>query len=135
MNFRTTQWLLIVCFVSYLLLCCICYYNMVFQNKIHPHFSPIYVTDYQLNQLKDFHEPYSKDLIVHTAFFDSRPRDNHTNTTVIFMTVNRTILDEGWIVGCGIDGRNAATFTNYSGLENYLMHDWLGEKPFLYENM
>ncbi len=107
---------------------------MVSHNKIHPHFhstSPIYAID----QLKDFHEPFSKDLIVHTAFFDSRPRDNHTNTTVIFMTVNRTILDEGWIVGCGVDGRNAATFTYYSGLENYLMHDWLGEKPFLYENM
>ena len=83
----------------------------------------------------DLHPPFSKDLIVHTAFFDQRPRDSHTNVTIIFLTVNRTIMDSGWVIGCGVDGKNASAFSLYFPFENELLHDWLGEKPFKYENM
>ncbi len=162
MNTKATKWILSTTCIGYLLFCFLCYYTLVFSNKKPPHFveseyppiainstyptaiiptyptaiNPTYPTAINSSKLLNtFHEPFSKDLIVHTAFFDSRPRDGHMNRTVIFMTVNKTILDEGWIVGCAVDGRNATNFTMYSGLENYLMHDWLGEKPFLYENM
>ncbi len=79
--------------------------------------------------------PVSKDAVVHSAYFDPRPRDNHKNVTVIFLNVNKTILDKGWVVGCGVDGRNATAFTMHSVFENELMHNWLGKKPFKYENM
>ncbi len=146
MNSKATKWILSTTCIGYLLFCFLCYYTLVFSNKKPPHiieseYPPIAINSTYstainpFKLLNTFHEPFSKDLIVHTAFFDSRPRDGHMNLTVIFITVNRTILDEGWIVGCGVDGKNAPNFTMYSGLENYLMHDWLGKKPFLYENM
>ncbi len=79
--------------------------------------------------------PISKDAVVHSAYFDPRPRDNHENVTVMFLSVNKTILDKGWVVGCGVDGRNATAFAMHSVYENKLMHGSLGEKPFKYESM
>ena len=83
----------------------------------------------------DLHPPNSKDLIVHAAYFDRRPRDNHANVTVILLNVNMTILNRGWVIGCGVNGKNATTFTTYSVFENELMHNWLGRNPFTYENV
>ena len=76
----------------------------------------------------------SKDLVVHSAYFDPRPRNNHNNVTVLFINVNKTILDSGWILGCGADNITASTFSVYSIFENELMHGWLGPKPVIYEN-
>ena len=87
----------------------------------------------------DLNPPFSNDVIVHTAFFDQRPRDNHTNVTIIFLTVNKTIMDSGWVIGCGVDGKNASAFSLYFPFENELvhelMHDWLGKEPIKFENM
>lgn len=79
--------------------------------------------------------PISKDLVVHSAYFDDRARDNHDNVTVIFIDINQTILDSGWILGCGVDSIKAVHFLVHSVAENKLMHAWLGPKPFLYETM
>ncbi len=80
----------------------------------------------------------SKDLIVHSAYFDSRPRDGHNNVTVMFINVNTTILRAGWILGCGSGKTLATSFRVYSIYENKLMHEWLeprfGSKPVVYEN-
>ena len=76
----------------------------------------------------------SKDLIVHSSYFDSRPRNGHNNVTVLFVNVNRTILDNKWILGCGGDNVRASSYEVYSIFENVLMHNWLGPKPVIYEN-
>ena len=95
-----------------------------------------YSTSIPIHKMRyDLHPPFSKDVAVHTAYFDQRPRDNHVNVTVIFLNINKTIMDNGWVVGCGVDGRNTAAFSLYSVFENELMHNWLGKKPFKYENM
>ncbi len=106
MNSKATKWILYTTCIGYLLFCFLCYYTLVFTNKKPPHIiESTYSTAINpFKLLNTFHEPFSKNLIVHTAFFDSRPRDGHMNLTVIFITVNKTILDEGWIVGCGVDG-------------------------------
>ncbi len=141
MNSKATKWILSTTCIGYLLFCFLCYYTLVFSNKKPPHiteseYPPIAITStYPTAVNHTFHEPFSKDLIVHTSFFDSRPRDGNMNLTVIFITVNKAILDKGWIVGCGVDGKNAINFTLYSGFENYLMHNWIKKKnPFRYEN-
>ena len=96
----------------------------------------IYSTSIPIHKMRyDLHPPFSKDVVVHTAYFDQRPRDKHINVTVIFLNINKTIMDNGWVVGCGVDGRNASAFSLYSVFENELMHNWLGKKPFMYENM
>ena len=76
----------------------------------------------------------SKDLIVHSAYFDQRPRNGFTNATVLILNVNRTILDNGWIIGCGADNIVASNFTVYLIFENALLHTWLGPNPVTYQN-
>ena len=76
----------------------------------------------------------SKDVIIHSSYFDARPRDGHNNVTVLFANVNKTILDSDWILGCGVDTTRAKYFSVYSIFENKLMHDWLGPNPVSYEN-
>ncbi len=76
----------------------------------------------------------SKDLVVHSAYFDSRPRNGHSNVTILFVNVNKTILNNGWIVGCGAEGIMASNFTMYSIFENELMHKWFGPNYVIYEN-
>ena len=76
----------------------------------------------------------SKDLVVHSAYFDPRPRNGHSNVTVLFINVNRKILDPGWILGCGANDIRAAKFTVYSILENALMHACCGPNTVVYEN-
>ena len=128
---------LLIALTSGLILCTFLAFKRVIfpqssQDNLQPHESipiPIHKMQY------DLHPPFSKDVIVHTAYFDQRPRDNHVNVTVIFLNINKTIMDNGWVVGCGVDGRNASAFSLYSVFENELMHIWLGKKPFKYENM
>ena len=80
----------------------------------------------------------SKDLIVHCAYFDHRPRDGHDNVTVLFINVNTTIVNNSWILGCGADNHMASSFKVYSIFENQLMHIWLdqrfGPHPVVFEN-
>ena len=77
----------------------------------------------------------SKDVVIHTAYFDSRPRNGHRNVTILFANINRTILDSKWILGCGTDSIRASSYEVYSIFENVLMHNLLGPRPFTYENM
>ncbi len=95
------------------------------------HRLPLYESSYSNLQ---FIHSLSKDLTVHTAYFDARPRDGHKNVTVLFINVHRDILDPGLIAGCGVDNQVASNFSVYSIFENKLMHWWLGPKPVLYEN-
>ncbi len=136
MTTRDTKWFLIVFCGGYILFCFVCYYATVISSKALPQMESKHGKYSTIEQAQyEFHEPFSKDLIVHDAFFDSRPREGHINLTVILITVNKTILDKGWIVGCGIGGKNCTNVSIYSGLENSLMHKWLGNDSFLYENM
>ncbi len=54
--------------------------------------------------------PISKNLVVHSAYFDDRPRKGHSNTTMIYFTANRTIFLSKWITGCGVGSKEADTF-------------------------
>lgn len=72
-------------------------------------------------------------LIVHSAYFDERPRNGHFNVTVIFITVNVTIWRTSRIVGCGIDYFNASHFQIYSPMENKEAHK--GLKRHFQENL
>jgi len=80
----------------------------------------------------------SKDVIVHSAYFDSRHRDGHDNVTVLFVNVNTTIVNNSWILGCGAGRLLASSFKLYSIFENQLMHTWLdptfGPHPIVFEN-
>jgi len=80
----------------------------------------------------------SKDLIVHCAYFDSRPRDGHDNVTVLFVNVNSTIVNNSWILGCGAGKHMSSSFKPYSIFENQLMQGWLGQRfgprPVDFEN-
>ncbi len=91
---------------------------------------PMLGSHHKLSQIPSL----SKDLIVHSSYFDSRPRNGHNNVTVLFVNVNRTILDNKWILGCGGNNVRATSYEVYSIFENVLMHYWLGPKPVIYEN-
>lgn len=54
--------------------------------------------------------PVSKDLIVHSTYFDDRPRQGHENVTMIFFSSNRTIATSKWITGCGVGSTAARKF-------------------------
>ena len=82
-----------------------------------------------------FHSiPFSKDLVVHSAYFDDRPRNGHTNITMFFVDINKTIFDFKWVTGCGVGDRKAENFLLRYVAEDLLLHKWLGPCPFLYEN-
>ena len=129
-NFRRAIWIFIGVILS---LCCYLLlqghaYKKNAREVINP---PPHIQDAQQRKVTTL----SKDLVVHSAYFDSRPRNNHNNVTVLFINVDRTILDSGWILGCGADNNIIApAFSVYSIFENELMHGWLGPKPVIYEN-
>ena len=79
--------------------------------------------------------PFSKDLIVHSVHFDDRARNGHDNVTVFFVGVNKTIFDLNWIVGCGTGNKKASNFTVRFTAEDILLHNWLGPRPFPYEEI
>ena len=78
---------------------------------------------------------FSKDLIVHSAHFDDRARNGHDNVTMFFIGVNKTIFDLKWIVGCGTGSKEASNFTVRFTAEDILLHNWLGPRPFPYEEI
>ena len=81
--------------------------------------------------------PISKDVIVHSVYYDDRLRDGHETIFVFLVDVNRTIFDSEWIVGCGVGNTIAKNFSIRLTAESFLMHTWLepkkGPKPFLFE--
>ena len=78
--------------------------------------------------------PISKDMIVHSVYFDDRARDGHRNVSMFLVGANRTIFDNNWIVGCGIGNKDALEFKARFTAEDYLMHPHRGsERPFPYE--
>ena len=77
----------------------------------------------------------SLDLTVYSAVFDKRPRNNHDNVTVLFITVARSVFDKKLIVGCGADDRKASNFSVYNVYENTLMHKLVGPGGYLFENV
>lgn len=77
--------------------------------------------------------PISKDLIVHSVYFDNRARNGHDNTSVFLIVANRTIFDSNWIVGCGVGNVKALEFIAHFTGEGIAMHRYLGERAFPYE--
>ena len=126
---------LLMLFFSGLIICNLFTFKMVSRSSFIGVQQNGSILDKQYLQDTMKYPPFSKDVIVHTAYFDQRPRKNHANVTVIFLTINRTIMDSGLVIGCGVDGKDASAFSLYSLFENTLLHDWLGDKPFIYENM
>lgn len=59
--------------------------------------------------LPGFHP--SKDLFVRAVYFDGRPRDGHTNTSVFLVVCLRNITQDNLIVGCQVDGIPARDFS------------------------
>ena len=55
--------------------------------------------------------PASKDLVLHGVYFDDRPRKGHSNITMIFLTINRTIFLSKWVLSCGVDSKVASDFS------------------------
>lgn len=76
----------------------------------------------------------SKDVVVQLAYFDSRPRNGYRNATVLFVNINKTIVDNDWIMGCGADKIRALNFSVYSIYENELIHNNLSLKGAVYQN-
>ena len=87
-----------------------------------------------LKSNREYITSLSKDITVHSAYFDSRTRNGHNNITILFLNVNMTFLDSGFIIGCGVDNFVASKFTVYSIFENELMEAWLGPHPVIYQN-
>lgn len=70
-----------------------------------------------------------KDIVFRSAYFDSRPRHGHRNSSVFILEVRKTVLD--FIVGCSVGGNVAKDFQVRSCINNgfhhkrcpYLSHD------------
>jgi len=78
--------------------------------------------------------PISKDMIVHSVYFDDRARNGHSNVSVFLVGANRTIFDNKWIVGCGVGDKDALEFKARFTAEDYIMHPFKrSEHPFPYE--
>ena len=78
--------------------------------------------------------PISKDVIVHSVYFDDRARNGHANVSVFLVGANRTIYDNEWIIGCGVGDKDAEEFKVHFTAEDYLMHPFFdSEHPFPYE--
>ena len=54
--------------------------------------------------------PLSKDLVIHRVFYDHRKRDGFQNVTVFFIDASLQILQNDWIVGCGVGEFRAAHY-------------------------
>ena len=79
--------------------------------------------------------PISKDIVVHSAIFDSRSRNNHKNVTMILIGANRTIYDAKWITGCGVGTKYAKDYLIRLIEEDKLMHVRLQGNWPLYEQL
>jgi len=80
-------------------------------------------------------QPISKDLIVHSVYFDDRTRNGHSNVSVFLVVANRTIFDNNWIVGCRVGDKDALEFIVRFTAEGYLVqalkHRYLYEEYIL----
>ena len=77
--------------------------------------------------------PISKDLIVYSAYFDDRARNRHDNVTLFLVSMNKTIWKKNWVVACGAGDAVTHDFQVRFLQESVLMHNWLGEKRFPYD--
>ena len=78
---------------------------------------------------------FSKDLIIHSVHFDNRARNGHDNVTVFLVGANKTIFDSKWIIGCAVGKAVASNFTARFTAEGILLHNYLGPRPFPYEEI
>ena len=77
--------------------------------------------------------PLSKDLVVHTAYYDNRARNGYCNSTVIFVVVKRALFDSKLVVGCGVGNVQAEKFLVRFVAEDIALHNWsAGPGPFKY---
>ena len=83
----------------------------------------------------NFPFPLSKDLVLFNAFMDSRMHGSFTNTTMIFFGASKMVVKEDMVFGCGVGKIIARHFTVRFVYEDHLMHDWLGEDKFPYEQL
>ena len=60
------------------------------------------------------------DLVIRSAFIDSRVRDGHENSTVIFAEVSKEFRRYELTVGCGVDGQEAKEYRVHT-----LYWDWI----------
>lgn len=51
-----------------------------------------------------------KDVLIRSVYYDNRARDGHSKIYVFIAVVNKTILDKGWILGCGVGSHVAPSF-------------------------
>ena len=79
--------------------------------------------------------PLSKDVIIYGAYFDERARNGHSNVTVFLISVNRTIFDRKWITQCGVGSATSNNFEIRFVQETHLMHNWLGNRKFPFEQV
>ena len=79
--------------------------------------------------------PLSKDLIIYSAYFDERARNGHRNVTIFLLSINKTIFDRNWITGCGVGSVITKLFKIRLVQETILMHKWLGENKFPFEQL
>ena len=81
--------------------------------------------------------PLSKDLVVHTAYYDNRARNGYSNSTmiIVFVVVNRALFDSKLVVGCGVGNVQAEKFLVRFVAEDiklYELHLKNGPGPFKY---
>lgn len=79
--------------------------------------------------------PITKELIVFTAHFDNRSRKFHNNITMIFIVASKKMFKKKMIIGCGVGEYTAKAFQVRYVYEDILMHRWLGENRFRYEQL
>ena len=79
--------------------------------------------------------PLSKDVIIYSAYFDERARNGHSNVTVFLISINRTFFDRKWITQCGVGSATSNNFEIHFVQETYLMHKWLGNRKFPFEQV
>ena len=66
----------------------------------------------------------TQDIIVRAAYFDDRPRGNHTNSTVILIEVRISILKQNLIVGCAV-GEHTTTDKHNFGVHKLYQTVWV----------
>ena len=72
--------------------------------------------------------PYAKDVIVRSAYFDDRPRNDHANATVFMLQVRKDIvqLNTTLIVGCGV-GKLITTAYTLRPCGGPILSNWIDE--------
>jgi len=81
------------------------------------------------------HFPLSKNLVLHNAFVDDRPRNGHSNVTMIFLIASKRVINEKLITRCGVGKSAVKSFHLRYFQQAILMHKWLGLDKFKYEQL